>query len=563
MRIKNNYFYTLRENVKDEDSTSGNLLVKSGMIKKVGAGIYMYLPIGLKAFNNFQKVVKEEMNKAGALELLMPSLIPQEIYESSGRVNIFGSSIFKLTDRNDRPMVLGPTHEELFTIAAKGMVRSYKDLPFTLYQSADKFRDEPRSRYGLVRVREFFMKDAYSFDKDEEQLNESYMKMFNAYKNIFDRLKVNYKIVRSSTGAMGGSLSEEFQALTDLGEDILVLCDSCDYASNIDIATSTKIATDEEEKELELVETPESKTIEEVSKLLNVPVEKTVKAMLMRVNDELVTFFLRGDRELNETKVCKLFNINELAFADDALIATSNAVPGFTGPVGLNSKIVIDKEVLGMKNFVVGANKEGYHYKNCNVKDFKYDIVEDISSVKEGDICPHCGGKIYFKKGIEIGNTFKLGTKYAKSLGLTYLDEFNKPQYVTMGCYGIGIGRVLASIVEQNNDEKGIIFPMTVAPFKVCVVPSNMKDEHIVETADKIYQTLTESNIDTIYDDRDERLGVKFNDMDLIGIPIRITVGKKLAENKVELKLRKEGTSKDVDVENVIEEIKNIIEKES
>ncbi len=563
MRIKNNYFYTLRENVKDEDSTSGNLLVKSGMIKKVGAGIYMYLPIGLKAFNNVQKVVKEEMNKAGALELLMPSLIPQEIYESSGRVNIFGSSIFKLTDRNDRPMVLGPTHEELFTIAAKGMVRSYKDLPFTLYQSADKFRDEPRSRYGLVRVREFFMKDAYSFDKDEEQLNESYMKMFNAYKNIFDRLKVNYKIVRSSTGAMGGSLSEEFQALTDLGEDILVLCDSCDYASNIDIATSKKIATDEEEKELELVETPESKTIEEVSKLLNVPVEKTVKAMLMRVNDELVTLFLRGDRELNETKVCKLFNINELAFADDALIATSNAVPGFTGPVGLNSKIVIDKEVLGMKNFVVGANKEGYHYKNCNVKDFKYDIVEDISSVKEGDICPHCGGKIYFKKGIEIGNTFKLGTKYAKSLGLTYLDEFNKPQYVTMGCYGIGIGRVLASIVEQNNDEKGIIFPMTVAPFKVCIVPSNMKDEHIVETADKIYQTLTESNIDTIYDDRDERLGVKFNDMDLIGIPIRITVGKKLAENKVELKLRKEDTSKDVDVENVIDEIKNIIEKES
>lgn len=563
MRIKNNYFYTLRENVKDEDSTSGNLLVKSGMIKKVGAGIYMYLPIGLKAFNNVQKVVKEEMNKAGALELLMPSLIPQEIYESSGRVNIFGSSIFKLTDRNDRPMVLGPTHEELFTIAAKGMVRSYKDLPFTLYQSADKFRDEPRSRYGLVRVREFFMKDAYSFDKDEEQLDESYMKMFNAYKNIFDRLKVNYKIVRSSTGAMGGSLSEEFQALTDLGEDILVLCDSCDYASNIDIATSKKIATDEEEKELELVETPESKTIEEVSKLLNVPVEKTVKAMLMRVNDELVTLFLRGDRELNETKVCKLFNINELAFADDALIATSNAVPGFTGPVGLNSKIVIDKEVLGMKNFVVGANKEGYHYKNCNVKDFKYDIVEDISSVKEGDICPHCGGKIYFKKGIEIGNTFKLGTKYAKSLGLTYLDEFNKPQYVTMGCYGIGIGRVLASIVEQNNDEKGIIFPMTVAPFKVCIVPSNMKDEHIVETADKIYQTLTESNIDTIYDDRDERLGVKFNDMDLIGIPIRITVGKKLAENKVELKLRKEDTSKDVDVENVIDEIKNIIEKES
>ena len=315
MKLKNSYFYTLREDFKDEDSVSGNLLVRSGMIKKVGAGIYMYLPLGLKVFNNIQNIVKEEMNKAGAEELLMPSLVPQEIYEASGRVNIFGSSIFKLNDRNNRPMVLGPTHEELFTIAAKSMVKSYKDLPFTLYQSADKFRDEPRSRYGLVRVREFFMKDAYSFDKDEEQLDKSYKAMFNAYKNIFDRIGVNYKIVKSSTGAMGGTLSEEFQALTDLGEDVLVLCDSCDYASNIDIASFKKKEDLEDELKLEMVETPNMKTIDEVASFLNVNKSKTVKAMLMNIYGELVAFFIRGDRELNETKVCKLFNVNEISFA--------------------------------------------------------------------------------------------------------------------------------------------------------------------------------------------------------------------------------------------------------
>lgn len=560
MKLKNSYFYTLRENVKDEDSVSGNLLVRSGMIKKVGAGIYMYLPLGLKVFNNIQNIVKEEMNKAGAEELLMPSLVPQEIYEVSGRVNIFGSSIFKLNDRNNRPMVLGPTHEELFTIAAKSMVKSYKDLPFTLYQSADKFRDEPRSRYGLVRVREFFMKDAYSFDKDEEQLDKSYKAMFNAYKNIFDRIGVDYKIVRSSTGAMGGTLSEEFQALTDLGEDVLVLCDSCSYASNIDIATSKKIGEEDPEKSLEMVATPNMKTIEEVASYLNVSPLKTVKAMLMNVNNELVAFFIRGDRELNETKVCKLFNVNEISFANDELIASSNCVPGFTGPIGLNCKVVIDEEVLGMKNFVVGANKEGYHYINCNIKDFKYDVSGDITNVIEGDICPDCGGKIYFKKGIEIGNTFKLGTKYAKSLGLTYLDEENKEQYVTMGCYGIGIGRILASVIEQNNDSKGIIFPMSIAPYKVCIV-YNSNDENSSLTANKIYDELMSLKIDTLLDDRDLRLGVKFNDMDLIGIPIRITIGKKLVDNLVEVKKRNEDVSHDLEVSHVVSYISNLIKE--
>ncbi len=560
MKLKNSYFYTLREDVKDEDSVSGNLLVRSGMIKKVGAGIYMYLPLGLKVFNNIQNIVKEEMNKAGAEELLMPSLVPQEIYEASGRVNIFGSSIFKLNDRNNRPMVLGPTHEELFTIAAKSMVKSYKDLPFTLYQSADKFRDEPRSRYGLVRVREFFMKDAYSFDKDEEQLDKSYKAMFNAYKNIFDRIGVNYKIVKSSTGAMGGTLSEEFQALTDLGEDVLVLCDSCDYASNIDIASFKKKEDLEDELKLEMVETPNMKTIDEVASFLNVNKSKTVKAMLMNINGELVAFFIRGDRELNETKVCKLFNVNEISFANDELIASSNCVPGFTGPIGLNCKVVIDEEVLTMKNFVVGANKEGYHFINCNVKDFKYDLVFDITNVLEGDVCPICGGKIYFKKGIEIGNTFKLGDKYARSLGLTYLDEENKEQYVTMGCYGIGIGRILASVVEQNNDSKGIIFPMSIAPYKVCIV-YNSNDENSCLVANDIYEKLTNLKIDTILDNRDVRLGVKFNDMDLIGIPIRITIGKKLVDNLVEVKKRWEENSLDVNVLEVVSYIEKLVKE--
>ena len=561
MKLKNSYFWTLREDVKDEDSRSGNLLVRSGMIKKVGAGIYMYLPMGLRVFSKIQDIVKDEMNKTGAQELLMPSLVPQEIYETCGRVKIFGSSVFKLTDRNNRPMVLGPTHEELFTIAAKSMVKSYKDLPFTLYQSADKFRDEPRARYGLVRVKEFFMKDAYSFDKDEESLEESYQKMFNAYKKIFDRIGVNYKIVRSSTGAMGGTLSEEFQALTDLGEDVLVLCDSCDYASNIDIAESKKQAILEDEKTLELVETPNCMSIEEVKDYLHVPIEKTVKAMMMNVDNKLVTFFIRGDRELNETKVCSLFNVSEISFADDNLIAGSNAVCGFTGPIGLNCEIVIDSEVALMKNFVVGANKEGYHYINANIKDFKYDICADVTNVLENDICPKCGGKIYFKKGIEIGNTFKLGTKYAKGLGLTYLDEFNKPQYVTMGCYGIGLGRIMASVVEQNNDEKGIIFPMAIAPYKVCIVPANMKDEAIVLKAENIYKNLENKGIDTLLDDRNERLGVKFNDMDLIGIPIRITVGKKLENDMVEVKLRKDPESVDIRLSDLEEYIERIIKQ--
>lgn len=560
MKLKNSYFYTLRENAKDEDSTSGNLLVRSGMIKKVSSGIYMYLPLGLKVLDNIKKIIKEEMDKTGATELLMPSLIPEDIYDVCGRNQALGSSMFHLKDRYNKPYVLGPTHEELFTIAAKSMVRSYKDLPFTIYQDAPKYRDEARPRFGLIRVREFFMKDAYSFDKDEDGLSVSYKKMYDAYKNIFDRIGLNYAIVRADTGVMGGSLSEEFQAITDIGEDVLVLCDKCDYASNMEIATH-KIETKEEpQKALELVATPNAKTIDEVCHYLNLDVTKSVKALLMNINEELVIFFIRGDRELNETKVTKLLNCEEVLFASDELISKSNAVPGYTGPINLNgAKIIIDEEVKTMTNFVVGANKEGYHYINANLSDFNYDLCADIVNVKENDICPNCGGKLYFKKGIEVGNTFKLGTKYSEKFGLTYLDENNKSNPVVMGCYGIGPGRILASLVEQNNDEKGIIFPLSVAPFKVCIAALNTKDETCMEIANKLYDELNNAGIDTLLDDRDERPGIKFNDLDLLGIPIRITLGKKLSENKVEFKLRKETESIDLDLNDVVNHIKEYL----
>ena len=562
MKLKSSYFYTLRENVKDEDSISGNLLVRGGFIKKVSSGVYMFLPLGLKVLENIKRIIKEEMDKTGAQELLMPSMIQEDIYESCGRVEALGSSMFHLKDRYNKPYVLGPTHEELFTIAAKSMVRSYKDLPFTIYQDAPKFRDEARPRYGLIRVREFFMKDAYSFDKDYEGLDISYKKMYDAYKRIFDRMNLKYVIVRADTGVMGGTLSEEFQAVTDIGEDILVLCDKCDYASNMEVAMLKIDNQKEEKKSLELVETPNQETIEEVSKYLNLSEKKTVKAMLMNVDNKLYAFFIRGDRSLNETKVLKLLNAKEINFADDSLISLSNACPGFTGPINLTgATIVIDEEIKSMSNFVVGANKKGYHYINANIEDFKYDISGDISNVLEGDICPNCGGKLYFKKGIEIGNTFKLGTKYSEKLGLTYLDENNKINNVVMGCYGIGPGRILASVVEQNNDEKGMIFPLSIAPFKVAIAALNTKDEKCMEIANKLYEELNNNGIDTILDDRDERPGVKFNDLDLIGIPIRITVGKKISDNLVEIKLRKDSVSKDINIGDVLSVVKEYIDE--
>lgn len=561
MRLSKDFFYTIKENITDEDSTSGKLLVKSGMIKKVGNGIYAKMPLGEKTTKNIEEIVRKHMNEAGANELRMPSLLPMEFFEKTGRKNAFGSSMFKLKDRYNREYALGPTHEELFTIVSMNKVKSYRDLHFTTYQVGPKYRDEVRPRLGLIRTREFTMKDAYSFDTNLEGLDESYKKMFEAYNKIFTELGLEYTVVRADTGAMGGLLSEEFQAVTDIGEDILVLCDSCDYSSNLEISKNVSVEVNEEEKELQLVETPNKHTIEEVCNYLKLDIKHTVKAMLMNVDNKLVILFIRGDRELNETKVLKLLGANEINFANDELIATSNAVPGYTGPIELNAKIVVDNEVLKMKNFCCGANKEGYHYINANVKDFKYDIAGDIVNVKEGDICPNCGGHLIFKKGIEVGNTFKLGTKYSESLGLNYLGEDNKAHPVVMGCYGIGIERIMSAIVEQNNDEKGIIWPINVAPYKVAIVVINPKDENQKEAGEKLYNTLNNIGIDTLIDDREERAGVKFNDIDLIGIPIRITVGKKINDNIVEVKKRCEGEAIECNVDDVEKNIKKVMEK--
>lgn len=557
MKLKNNYFFTLREEAKDEDSISSNLLVRSGMIKKSSSGIYMYLPLGYRVLKNIENIIREEMNKTGALEVSMPTLIPQDIYETTGRIQNFGNSVFYLKDRFNRDYILGPTHEELFAIASLSNIKSYKDMPYSLYQFQTKFRDEARPRYGLIRVREFVMKDAYSFDKDLAGLDESYQKMYEAYKNAFNRMNIKYKIVKADTGVMGGLLSEEFQAETDIGEDTLVICNSCAYSSNIEIAThiSNDIQNEEEQK-LEIVETPNKRTVEEVSNYLNIDIKKTVKALLMNVDEKLVAFFIRGDRELNELKALKLLNAKEINFASDELIKTSNAVFGFTGPINLNATIVIDNEILNMKNFCCGANKENYHYVNTNIKDIKYDLVSDIVNVKEGDICPKCGSKLYFKKGIEIGNTFKLGTKYSESLGLNYLDENNELKPVVMGSYGIGIGRCMAAIVEQNNDEKGIIWPMSVAPFKCSIVIANTKDEMQMKLANDIYENLINYGIEPLMDDRNERMGVKLNDMDLIGIPIRIVVGKKSNLDIVELKKRDEEEIIEINKEKIIEYLK-------
>jgi prolyl-tRNA synthetase len=566
MKLRNSFFYTLRENSKDEDSVSGNLLVKAGFVKKSSSGIYMYMPMGLKVLKNIEKIVREEMNNAGAQEVVMPSLISEDVYVQSGRRANFGASMFTLNDRFKKPFVLGPTHEELFAIAAQMKIRSYKDLPFNLYQFQTKFRDEPRPRYGLIRVREFVMKDAYSFDRDLDGLAISYDKMFNAYKNSFDRMKIKYQIVKADTGVMGGLLSEEFQAITPIGEDTVVSCTKCGLSSNIEVCPSKTEKVELDESlflPLEKVYTPNSKTIEEVSSFLNMDPHQFVKTMIYNVDDErLVAVLVRGDYEVNENKLQKLLDCRsvELASYDDITNKT-NSVVGFAGPVGLNIDVIVDNKVLNMYNFIVGANESNYHLKNCNLKDFKYTLTGDIVNIREHDECPFCDGTIVFNKGIEIGNTFKLGTKYSKALNLQYLDQNQKLQDVYMGSYGIGIGRCLASIVEQNHDDKGIIFPKDIAPFKVGVITINIKDQLQNEVSERLYNEFNALGIEALLDDRDERAGVKFNDLELIGLPIRITVGKKVNEGIVEVKVRSTQESFDVKLDDLTDFIKELLER--
>lgn len=541
MKLKNTYFFTKREDSKDEESVSANLLVRAGMIKKAGSGIYYFLPLGLRVIRKIEEIVREEMNKIGSQELVMPQLLPEEVYIASGRRENFGSSMFALKDRFDRSYVLGPTHEEMFVEVAREVIKSHKDMPISLYQMANKYRDEPRSRYGLIRTREFIMKDAYTFDKDEEGLDKAYQLMFSAYKNIFDRIGLNYKIVTASCGVMGGTLSEEFQAVCDIGEDTLVLCDKCGYATNIEVCECVYKEKEAEEayEDKKLLYTPNVGTIKDLEDNFNIKADKTVKTLIYKADGRFVAVMIRGDHEVNEEKVARLLGAKEFEMASiEEDEEVTGAKVGFAGPIGLDIEIIMDNEILNMRNFLVGANKTDYHYVDVNLRDFKYDRVADVRNVTENDVCPKCGAKLTFKKGIEVGNTFKLGMKYSESMDLYFTDEENKLKPVVMGCYGIGVARILAACVEQNYDDFGMILPKEIAPYEVAIVIANTKDEEQVKLANKIYDRLTKKVVEVLLDDRDERAGVKFKDMDLIGIPKRIVVGKKANEKIVEYKLR-------------------------
>ena len=564
MRLNNSFFYTMREDAKDEDSRSGNLLVRAGMIKKTSSGIYMIMPMGKRVLAKIENIVREEMDRAGAQELLMPAMILEDVYEKSGRREAFGSNMFSLKDRYQKNYVLGPTHEELFAVAAMMKGKSYKDFPYNLYQIQTKYRDETRPRYGLIRVREFIMKDAYSFDVDLDGSDVSYQKMYEAYCKSFDRMGITYKIVKADTGAMGGLLSEEFQAITSIGEDIVVGCENCDFSSNLEITEVVDEAVENNAELLpyELVETPNAKTIEEVAEFFHRDVKDFVKTLVYRVDGKTYAFMLRGDRELNETKALKLLGANEIELADFTEVErVTHARVGFAGPIGIDCPVIMDREVTHLKNFIVGANKSDHHYVNVNLRDFEVEMTADIAQVHEGDRCPKCGGKLKFEHGIEVGNLFKLGTKYASTMGLQYLDKNNKLQPVVMGSYGIGLERCMAAVVEQHNDEHGIIWPISIAPYAVSIVIISMKDEKQKQAAEEMYEALENAGIEVLLDDRDERPGVKFKDMELIGIPYRVTVGRGIADGKVELVDRSSNEKIEISVEDCIERLKNALNK--
>lgn len=561
MKLSKSFFYTIREDVKDEDSRSGNLLVRAGYIKKSSSGVYMFMPLGKRVMDNIERIIREEMNAIDSQEMTMPTLIPEEVYVASGRRDIIGSSMFSLKDRFNKPFVLGPTHEELFAQAAQMKSKSYKDMPFSLYQFQTKFRDEKRPRFGLVRVREFIMKDAYTFDINAEAGSVAYDAMFQAYKNVFDRVGLDYRVVRADTGIMGGDLSEEFQAISPMGEDILVLGEETGFASNLEVAENiNRLVSDASPLPLEKVHTPNAKTIEEVSNFLNQDINTFVKTLIYRADDKHVAVCVSGSRDVNEVKLQKLLGANEVELAsfENVQMITGAAV-GFAGPVGLDIEIVVDREIEGLRNFTIGANETDYHYINANHTDFKATYIADVTNVREGDPNPEGKGVLTFARGIEVGNTFKLGSKYAQAMNLHYLDANNELQDVYMGSYGIGLGRTLAAIVEQHNDDKGIIWPINLAPYKVNIVVINSKSEEAVAYATDLYKELNAAGIETMLDDRDTRPGVKFNDADLIGIPLRITVGRDFVNDQVEFKERIKDESEVINRSDIIEKIKSYL----
>ncbi len=565
MRVSKMLMPTLREVPAEAEIRSHQLMLRAGLMRKSATGIYSYLPLGVKTLQNVEKIIREEMNAHGAQELLMPAVLPKEILEESGRWDVFGPEMFRLKDRGNRDYCLGPTHEEMFTITVRDEVRSYKNLPLTLYQIQTKYRDERRPRFGVMRSREFIMKDAYSFDLTQEGLDESYKNMYDAYCKIFTRMGMDFTVVDADTGAMGGSGSQEFMVKSEVGEDTIAYCDKCGYSANDEkmAGVPTECICPEGDLSLEKIYTPNIRTIDDLINLFNCDATLFVKTIIYKADDKIVAVMVRGDREVNETKLKNHLGCLELEMADpNTVVDVTGAAVGFAGPVGIKCDVLMDLEIEKMKNFIVGANETDYHYKNVQPgRDFTPTAVLDLRNVVTGDKCPKCGGTIKTAQGIEVGHIFKLGTKYADSLGCKVLDETGKEKTVIMGCYGIGVNRCIAAVVEQMADDNGIVWPVEIAPYKVIVVPVNVDNNEQMELAEKIYSELLAKGIDVIIDDRNERPGVKFKDADLIGIPVRITVGKRAPEGVVEYKLRTEKDSSDMTVKEAIEACLNYISK--
>lgn len=575
MKLSKMHIRTLREVPNEAEIPSHILLLRAGMIRKLVSGVYGFMPMGWRSVRKIEDIVRQEMDATGAQEIHMSAVQPAELWEESGRWYAYGPELWRLKDRNGRDFCLGPTHEEIFTDIVRNEVSSYRQLPMNLYQIQTKYRDEARPRFGLMRSREFIMKDAYSFDKDDEGLDKSYRAMYEAYEKIFTRCGLTFRPVEADSGAIGGSNSHEFTALAEVGESEIAYCDKCSMAATVERAdcADAPAQSDIAELPMEEVYTPETKTIEEVAGFLGLEKEQTMKALLFAKYNEqyepdgYVAAFVRGDRELNMTKLINALDIPEHAieFADEAsMSAATGCVGGFTGPCGLHDcMIVVDSELVGMKNLCAGANKENYHLKNVNYgRDYTADIVTDLKVLAEGDPCPVCGAPIKHARGIEVGQVFKLGTKYSESMGANYVDENQKEAPIVMGCYGIGVTRTLAAVVEQHHDENGIIWPMSVAPYHVIITLVKPDDAVQAEVAENIYKTLQDAGIEVLLDDRKERPGVKFKDADLLGIPVRITVGKLAGEGKVEYKLRRDAEKEEITIDEAIARAIEIVNKE-
>lgn len=546
---------TRRDVPAEAEALSHQLLLKAGLIKQSTSGIYSYLPLASRVLNNISKIIREEMESIDAVEILMPALQQAELWEESGRWGAYGPELMRLKDRNGREFALGPTHEEVVTSIVRDELKSYKQLPLTLFQIQSKFRDEKRSRFGLLRGREFIMKDAYSFHADEASLDETYQDMYNAYDRIFKRVGINARPVVADSGAIGGNHTHEFMALSEIGEDTIVYSEHSDYAANIEKAEVVYHPNEKhtEVAELEKVETPNVKTAQELADFLNRPVDEIVKSMIFKIDGEFIMFLIRGHHELNDVKVKAFFETDNVEMAtQEEIVNLLGANPGSLGPVhDKDIRIFADNYVRDLNNLVVGANEDGSHYINANLdRDFKVDEFGDFRFILEGETLSDGSGEAKFAEGIEVGQVFKLGTKYSEAMNATFLDNQGKAKPLIMGCYGIGVSRTLSAIVEQNNDENGIIWPKSVTPFDLHLITINPKKDEQLELGDQLYKEL-QQQYDVLYDDRKDRAGVKFNDADLIGLPIRIVVGKNASEGIVEVKVRQTGESEEVHINDL------------